>query len=499
MGNINNNTAQLQEILELLQTKALPDDGAVYLPFLTNEGVASDILEGKEFIDGEGNVIVGTFSLDSELRTQSALISNIQTSLEGKSWGDGGGSKPTVIPKDVNFYDYDGVLLYSYTVDEAQSLTELPDLPSHQGLVCQGWNYDLETIKSHNREVDVGAIYITDDEKTRLYITIASDGRMSVPLYFAQTVSQGVTIDWGDGSSTQTILGTGNVNTTHTYSNIGDYIITLEVTDGCTLDLGHNSDDYGVMGLIDATNAVYTNMLRKVLLGKGITNISRACFGNCYSIQAITIPFNITSIGINAFRSCYALKSVVIPSSVTGIGEYAFYSCSGLRCAIIPNSVTQISDYMFGYSGLYNITIPNSITKIGMYSFQYCQKIRGIIGLENVVEIGKYAFAYCYSLVNIIIPDGPTILYEATLLSCYSLAKVTVPSSVTKIESKVFRDCYNVAVYDFMSHISIPTLDSPSAFSNIPADCIIKVPASLSSSWKQATNWSTYASQIVGV
>ena len=180
--------------------------------------------------------------------------------------GEGGGgtspSNPTPSQKEVNFYDYDGTLLYSYTVEEAQALISLPPLPTQPGLICQGWNYDLATIKSYNRAVDVGATYITDDGKTRLYITIAAEGRMNVPLSFSQTVANGVIIDWGDGSATQTLSHTGNVNTTHTYSSIGDYVITLDATNGCTLGLSHNSSSYCIMGSTGNNGKVYCNILQ---------------------------------------------------------------------------------------------------------------------------------------------------------------------------------------------------------------------------------------------
>ena len=72
---------------------------------------------------------------------------------------DAGGSSPSLPsapPNEVNFYDYDGTILYSYTVEEAQALTELPELPSHEGLICQGWNWTLENIKEYNRAINVG-------------------------------------------------------------------------------------------------------------------------------------------------------------------------------------------------------------------------------------------------------------------------------------------------------------------------------------------------------
>ena len=62
-----------------------------------------------------------------------SAISAIQT-------GGGGGTAPSAKWNDVTFIDYDGSVLYSYSLEEAQTLTGLPALPTHDGLVCQGWN-----------------------------------------------------------------------------------------------------------------------------------------------------------------------------------------------------------------------------------------------------------------------------------------------------------------------------------------------------------------------
>ena len=118
----------------------------------------------------------------------------------------GGGETPASAKwNDVTFIDYDGSVLYSYSLAEAQALTELPALPSHYGLVCQGWNWTLEAIKALNRPVTVGAMYITDDGATRIHIRIATVGRMTVPLYIGQTVANGVSIDRGDESTAETL------------------------------------------------------------------------------------------------------------------------------------------------------------------------------------------------------------------------------------------------------------------------------------------------------
>ena len=242
---------------------------------------------------------------------------NLEVNVAGGGGGGGGG--------DVTFIDYDGSILYSYSLEASQELTELPALPSHDGLVCQGWNWTLEEIKALNRPVTVGAMYITDDGATRLHIRIATIGRMTVPLYIGQTVANGVSIDWGDGSAAETLSGTGNVNTSHTYAEPGDYVISLMPTDGCTLSFGANSSSYCVIGSTETTNKVYCNMLQDVSIGKNVTSISAYAFYNCYSLVSVTIPTGVTSIGIYAFYYCHSLASVTIPTGVTSIGIYAFY------------------------------------------------------------------------------------------------------------------------------------------------------------------------------
>lgn len=56
-----------------------------------------------------------------------------------------------------------------------------------------------------------------------------------------------------------------------------------------------------------------------------------------------------------------------------------------------------------------------------------------------------------------------------------------------------------MAYYDFTACTAIPTLVNVNAFTGIPSDCEIRVPASLADEWKAATNWATYADHIVGV
>lgn len=228
---------------------------------------------------------------------------------------------------------------------------------------------------------------VIGDGKTYLYIKIAAEGRMTVPLYFSQTVESGVTIDWGDGSATQRLGGTGNKNTTHTYAEIGEYTISLNPTSECTLGLGHNSASYCVMGNINNTGRVYCNMLKAVEIGRNVKSTGNNAFKYCSSLSNIVITDGVTSIGICAFQSCDSLSSISIPGSVTSIGNSAFISCYSLSNIIVPESVTSIGNSAF-----------HSCYGMAFYDFSQCTSVPTLGGTSVFTSIP--------SDCKIVVPDS---------------------------------------------------------------------------------------------
>lgn len=404
------------------------------------------------------------------------LSGEIEYAADTPSEG-GGAVNPTAAKNAVTFYDYDGTILYSYTAEEFISLTEMPPLPIQPGLVCQEWNWSYKEALAYVYEhgiLDVGATYITDDGKTRLYIRIAAEGRMDVPLYFQQTKANGVVIDWGDGSATETLEGTGNVNTTHRYASVGDYMISLDVADGCTLNLGHNAKDYCVMGGINNNGRVYCNMLQKVEIGTNVTTIGNYAFRGCNSLSSVTIPSRCTIIGISAFYDDYSLISIIFPSGVTSILLNLMYGCRSLTTIVMPNSITSVQGSCF----------------------RDCNSLSSIV-MPKVNSMGNYMFQDGYSLSSVIIPNSTTQIGLQAFTYCNSLSSIAIPPSVTSIQDSAFSYCNGMAYYDFSHHTSVPTLSNTNAFTNIPSDCKIIVPDALYDTWIAATNWSTYASHII--
>ena len=420
------------------------------------------------------------------------------------SESDSGGASIGLVPeKDVNFYDYDGTLLHAWTLAETAGKTELPALPSHDGLVCQRWNWTLEDIKALGREVNVGANYITDDGKTRLYIRVSDELASTVSLVFGQQFDRGVTVDWGDGSEPTTYSSGNNiVRQSHQYA-VGNYVITLDPADDCGMFLGRGGSGENVLGTISLERRAYSNMLQKVEIGRNMTGngIGAFTFNLCGQLQTITLPANIVSIRNNAFEGCSSLKACIV-SRYTGmqILDAAFYACVNMRILSIPATTVAFGNQVLRLCrSLKPITIPDSIKSVGTYAFTSNENADKIVIPDTVTSIGLAFADSCLTMTELVIGNGITSIPANFASTCYALTRLTFPAGITSIAASAFANCRGVELYDFTACTAVPTLAATTAFTNIRSTCQIKVPAALADEWRAATNWATYADYIVGV
>ena len=257
-----------------------------------------------------------------------------------------------------------------------------------------------------------------------------------------------------------------------------------------------------------------------------VTEIGDEAFGDCSSLESITIPNSVTSIGKWAFCVCSSLTSITIPDGVTSIGGYAFGGCTSLeefsgnfasedgRCLIvdgvlksfapaglteytIPNNVTSIGEGAFsGCSNLTSITIPDSVTSIGEGAFSGCSNLTSITIPDSVTSIGEEAFCWCSSLVSVTIPDSVTSIGELAFYDCSNLVSITIPDSVTSIGEEAFCWCSSLA--EVYCKPTIPPTGSRSMFGLNASGRKIYVPTESVEAYKSAEYWSNYANNIVG-
>lgn len=427
------------------------------------------------------------------------LSDAVHTLADG--YGQGGGVKEK---RQINFYDYDGTLVDSYTAEEWANVTALPDNPSHDGLTAQGWNWTKAQIDSQLSDmpqgnINVGQMYITDDGKTRIYIHLEK-GRTDPYLGFCPKGT--VYINWGDGSEETEVTGS-SISTVkfsqHTYSSEGDYIITIGPSSNTTYGFSGAAGGSYILNTAGDSSAltasrVYLNSIKKIELGTGLA-LNNYCFNYCSSLDSIVIPTDVTSMGSSALSHCVALKHLTLPSGFTNVAQSLLSYCNNIKSVSLPFSITEIKNNAFEYCyTLSSLAIPNSVTTIGQYMCQYCYGLNEMVLPNGLTSLPTSMFAYCSSLSKIVYPNNVTAIKQYVQQYCYALSEITIPNGVTSILGYAFDGCHGVKTY-YLKPTSPPTLGS-NAFRNIQSDCIIYVPVGSLEAYRTATNWSTYASYM---
>lgn len=388
---------------------------------------------------------------------------------------------------DINFWDYDGTLLYAWTLAELATKTELPPLPSHDGLICQGWNWTLQDIKDAGRELDIGALYITDDGKTRLYVDVDTETWDDFVLNYWQSNINATTVDWGDGTTPETVNKNSWIEHRHVYASSGSYVITMSVKEGKTMRLGNGSNGRKLIAN-DETDSGRCAMLKQVEIGERMTNVTERAFYAAVRLKSVAVPSGVLFDPWRTFEQAANIRSVTAAFS-SAISQ-TFYQCTNLRAIATPKGMTQADDYAVTSTAIRQINFDMTAA----LSAQALERVH-IKAVNGQVR----DFSSCRSLLEVTIPADATTFVAAAFQGDYALRRVTCLGDIASIPAQVFQRCYPLRFVDFTHCTAVPTLANVNAFDQTHAQLEIRVPASLVDAWKAATNWSSLADHIVGV
>lgn len=376
---------------------------------------------------------------------------------------------------DVCFWDYDGTLLYSCTLEEAQTMTELPKPPDHSlddiPLSFEEWNWTLEEINGLDRKADIGAMYSPTDGKTHFTLNLTKKTGLTVTVNFSY--AKLLTFDWGDGTVEEhTPSAGGQASHSHTYSDYGIY--------HCSIDPNGNGWNPGgtksfvITDLASSEGAAVTGKLVFDSLAKWDWPGAQGIRLSDATVDTVIYPFNMT--GCNASMS---------------VGEYVKH---------VNQPRTHINGDVFGgvLSGgkhTERCSLPCNLTSAMDYAFSYKHRMKEIRLPKALVYFNRFAFIGCTLLEEICL-DGRTSLGMREFRDTRSLVKLEIPATVTNIGAEVFMDSY-ILNYYFYSETP-PTLENANSFQGIRNNALIHVPATSLEAYQTATNWSVYADYMVG-
>lgn len=381
-----------------------------------------------------------------------------------------GGISKSYDVDDVTFYDFDGTIIYSCSMADAQNLTELPTPPDHEGLVFQEWNWTLEEIRSSSVGADVGAMYDTEDGSVMYDIVIESELERTVKIAVGLGEYQSTfapEIDWGDGSiDTNTTEKTG-YRSEHTYAKNGSY--RIKISKGAAENRKLKMMPYGDQLFGD--DKVCNNILRAVYIGTDCTDIASMTYAYLPRLQYICMHKDISLPTTNGLCRESAITIGIIPR--TSDGNKTIYHSNPIAVICTHPKMTKYA------------------------CFPYCTDLRRLVIPDNVMSVGYVSTATMLGDVKL----GNKL--EEILSSAFSDSKgisiLTFPESLKKIGDSSMRLLYGIKEYHFRSS-DPPILASSSSikintFSN--GTTKIYVPRGTADAYKSATNWAALANYIV--
>lgn len=335
---------------------------------------------------------------------------------------------------DICFWDIDGTLIKHISLADIKNLASLPEVPQKNGLTFVGWDFTLDELKNVDYPRDVGAMYTPTDGKTHIKLSITNASYLTVPLNYIQTVDGGVTISWGDGS-TSTPTGT-TVSTTHKYSETGNYEIVLTVADGCTLTLGGGTSATSLVG----SSSYYRNYVTEIHMANGV-ELSDYALYFLYNCKYVILPTTIQDIpNYNLYNFTKQCKSCIIPNSVISIGDSSVY---GLYTDPKGASINGVP-----------ICLPDSIKTIGTNVFKYCHESRRCILPKNLTSLPNGSPGGLYKCLKVFLPDSITTVENSVLTHMKCLQSIKLPAALETIGNSFLQASYSLRNIEFQNSLT---------------------------------------------
>lgn len=325
--------------------------------------------------------------------------------------------------KDINFYDFDGTLVESWTFAEAADKVALPEQPNHTqdtwhgvdaGLIADGWNWTLEEIKQQKYRTDVGALYKPVYGGSQIFIYLPQDSpSLTVGI---NTYDQFGFLDWGDGNIDQGIWS-GYHDHIHTYEQPGYYAITYE--NAFSFPSIINGYQRGVFKMAYAGNKLLDDAisLEKVAFS-AVASVS-------YNVdhrhampylKYMTFTRNSPTGGGYMFEMAIGFEHISLPPNLERAWTRICAESRGLKTLTCDRVKTFLNESFRYCNALEKIVIGENCESIGNNSFQeplsakelrFCSQIPPVLG-------GSGAFGYLPSFTPILIPYESVAYLTAT-------------------------------------------------------------------------------------
>lgn len=343
-------------------------------------------------------------------------------------------NKPKV-EKDINFYDFDGTLVESYSLAQFASVTELPEAPDHTSdavpLVFDEWNWTIDEIKALQRPCNIGASYHTADGNTHMIIDCDEPVHFSMAMRASNAVNT-TTANWGDGVVETLPLKTSYSIVEHDYLPGLYHVI---ISSDRTISFGGANTARPVLSEIYFPSDCI-NYYGYALSAAGVTKMTLPATGRTFAYNFM--PYN------------QLLRCLVLPRGCTDYASSFFQNC-GMEILCLPGNLTTLASNLNPSNKLRRLSLPDTLTAITACGVPSLREITFPPLLDTIP-----ATTLSHSLESITILGMGTKLASGALANHYSLREINIPQGWvlnTNVDLGTSLNFTREAVIDFLRNL----------------------------------------------
>lgn len=496
---------------DIVITAENPGEGGVQLPPLDSAAKESDIVQGKQAIDGDGNVLVGTL-YEQIPEFQGELIDM------GDSYG--------VVPVATFDLDRDTVLregtvsvvLHGYDLGDANILDVKAGktFTSAAGVKVVGRyvppNVDpLPSVSNPSSSADILENKEAIDGAGNLLTgTMPNIGGVNASL----SIGGSYTIPEGYHDGTGVVQGAALPTLTNPAAaedivsgkeaidaNGNKVVGTVEEIDGQVIadefgSFDYDGETFAAVGVFEKDRLVRGGSVVVCLVPPewmGDATAEDVAAGKIFASAAGHHLVGTLSLEeeISQQKTMLTELSAILDTKAAGGGGGEDHLDATLDGTLteVNSGVTKVIGFALrGITTLTAVNLPNA-TSIGTYAFYGCSGITSL-SAPNVTSLGTYAFYGCKGLAEINFPKAATVP-STCFYQCTGLTKADF-GAAKSIAGNAFAYCTKLQTLILRYTGGVVTLTS-TTFSGAAFDGYAYVPAALLADYEASSSWSSYA------
>lgn len=178
----------------------------------------------------------------------------------------------------------------------------------------------------------------------------------------------------------------------------------------------------------------FNSYLKEVVFNEGILleELPHGTFGNCHSLENITLPDSVKKINAVAFGWCNSLTFLSL-EHVEEIGTKAFEGCVSLSQVKLSSSLKKLGDCAFKESGLTSVIIPKSVKDSETTKIVDGKEVK-----TTEYGLGYATFYNCKQLKFAVIDADVECIPSGLFGECTALEEIYLPASIKEIQGAYY-------------------------------------------------------------